>query len=330
MRLDEDRRRLHRAGLQPAGLRERLERGGDDAAPSCVSQVAERDDADAVLRQPAHHRPEPGQSAAVRNDVAEGAVLRDAESERISAGVELEHSRPGIARHQRVRRTPELLHFPERRTSNRSRFRRVARRPRVHVDGDVAAQVADRRQHAAHRAERSVRESRLLLPLLVLPAISVGQPRRRHRRRLERRRRHAERTENVRGHVVGVRHARDARHDPPQDRESVVRVFVREAGRVRERDAGAHHGRHPVVGVRQLPVAPRIVFGKSFRVRQQMTDRDARRVARRILQRLQLGHIALRGIVERQLAVVAQLQDRHCGEAVRHRCDAKDGVLVRR
>ena len=74
-------------------------------------------------------------------------------------------------------------------------------------DADVRPRSLQRRQHAAHRAEGAVRQRRLLLPALVLPAIAVREPVGRHRRRLERRRRHAERLQDVAAHVVAVRHA---------------------------------------------------------------------------------------------------------------------------
>ena len=50
----------------------------------------------------------------------------------------------------------------------------------------------------------------------------------------------------------------------------------------------------------------------------------------RILQRLQLRHVALGGIVEREPALVAQLEDRHRGEALRHRRDAEHRVRLDR
>ena len=49
---------------------EQLEGGADGVAPAGVGQVAERDDPDAVVGQPAHQRSEAGQAAAVRDDVA--------------------------------------------------------------------------------------------------------------------------------------------------------------------------------------------------------------------------------------------------------------------
>ena len=61
-----------------------------------------------------------------------------------------------------------------------------------------------------------------------------------------------------------------------------------------------------------------------------MAHRDLRRVARWIFEAGHLGHVALGRIVERQLTLVAQLEDRHRGEALRHRRDAEDRVGVDR
>ena len=75
-------------------------------------------------------------------------------------------------------------------------------------------------------------------------------------------------------------------------------------------------------------IAPGVVFGKPFRVCQQMADGDARRVGRRVAEVLELRDILLGGIVERQLARIAKLEDRHRREALGHRRDAKDRVRV--
>src|SRR6476646_9285566 len=59
-----------------------------------------------------------------------------------------------------------------------------------------------------------------------------------------------------------------------------------------------------------------------------MPDRDARRIGRRILQPLQLRHVPLGWIVQRQFAGVAELQDRHGREALRHRRDTENRVAI--
>ena len=204
------------------------------------------------------------------------------------------------------------------------------RRPRRQEHGDVAAEITDRGQHPAHRSERSVGEERLVLPLLVFPAVAVRQTVRRHVGRLQRRGRHAERPENVGRDIIAVRHLRHVRDDSPEDGEAVVGILVCDARSVRERNARAQHPRQLLVGVREMAIPPRVVFRKSFGVRQQMADRDARRVARRIRHSGHLRHVPLRRIVERQLPFVAQLEDRHRGEALGHRRDAEHAIGIHR
>jgi hypothetical protein len=60
------------------------------------------------------------------------------------------------------------------------------------------------------------------------------------------------------------------------------------------------HGAQLGVGARELLVAPGIVLWKARAVREQMADRNLRRVAGGILERFQLGHVPLGGIVQRQ------------------------------
>ena len=158
----------------------------------------------------------------------------------------------------------------------------------------------------------------------------MREPVGRHRRGLERRRHHAERPQDIRGHVVGVRHARHATDDAAEDHEAVVGVLVGDAGRVRKRNAAAQHLRELIVADRELLISPRVVFGKAFRMREQVANGDLRRVGCRIFQRCKFRHVLLRRIVERELAFVAQLEDRHRGEALGHRGDTEDGVGVRR
>ena len=65
-------------------------------------------------------------------------------------------------------------------------------------------------------------------------------------------------------------------------------------------------------------------------MRQQVPDRDPRRVGRRVAEGLQLRNVSLGRIVERQLARITELENRHRREALGHRCDAKDRVCVDR
>ena len=61
-----------------------------------------------------------------------------------------------------------------------------------------------------------------------------------------------------------------------------------------------------------------------------MPDGDSRRVAGGIPEIPELRHVALGGIVERQLPLVSELQDGHRGEALGHRRDPEDRVGVDR
>ena len=81
------------ARLQAAGARERVERGVERARPARIGEIAERDQPDAVLRQPAHLRAEARQAAAVRDDGGELAGLRDAQTVAVAAGVQLDAGR---------------------------------------------------------------------------------------------------------------------------------------------------------------------------------------------------------------------------------------------
>ena len=192
------RRRLRHPRHEGAG-RDRARRAPvDRAAPARVGEIAERDDADAVVGQPAHLRAEARQAAAVRDDERERAGLRDAEAEAVAAAASsgARRSRLASTAAGRGRQTCCISRSDARRTGGRSSPSRGG-----HADRNAATyrlRSAHGRQHAAHRAERAVGELRLVLPPLVLPPIAVRQPIGGHARRLERRRRHAERTKDVR------------------------------------------------------------------------------------------------------------------------------------
>jgi hypothetical protein len=63
-------------------------------------------------------------------------------------------------------------------------------------------------------------------------------------------------------------------------------------------------------------------------VREQVAQRDERRVARRIDQARQFGQVLLCGLVERQFAGVAELQDGQGREALRDGSETEDGVRI--
>ena len=75
-----------------------------------------------------------------------------------------------------------------------------------------------------------------------------------------------------------------------------------------------------------LAVAPRIVGDKAADMLKQVAHPNARAVLRRIGPALHFGHIVFGEIVEAELAVVAQLEDRERGERLGHRGDAEQAV----
>ena len=77
------------------------------------------------------------------------------------------------------------------------------------------------------------------------------------------------------------------------------------------------------IGGAELLVAPRIVLGKACPVSEKMADSDRPAVARRQFHLSELWNPFVYRVFERQLAFVAKFQDRECGEAFRHRCNAK-------
>ena len=90
-RRDERGRRLRRrAAAAPPVRASASSAASNGARPARVGPVAERDDPDAVLRQPAHQRAEARQAAAVRDDRRELAGLRDPQPVAVAAGVQLD------------------------------------------------------------------------------------------------------------------------------------------------------------------------------------------------------------------------------------------------
>ena len=147
---------------------------------------------------------------------------------------------------------------------------------------------------------------------------------------MQRRRGHAERTQDVLRDVLVVGLSGHARDDAAEYGKPVVRVLVGDAGSIRERNAAAKHAGQLGLGFGELLIAPGVVFGETLGVRQQVPDRDPRRVGRRVAEGLQLRNVSLGRIVERQLARITELENRHRREALGHRRDAKDRVDVDR
>ena len=74
---------------------------------------------------------------------------------------------------------------------------------------------------------------------------------------------------------------------------------------------------------RELAIAPRIVLGKTFIVREQVPDGEDRRVLRRIAQCREFGHVFRDGVLKRQPPFVTKLHDGG-RETLRHRSDAEN------
>src|SRR5690606_21404212 len=100
----------------------------------------------------AHQRTVAWQSAAVAG-VLERARLRDPQAVAIRTRVQVERRIHGGAQHERGTRPPRLLHLAYARTPHRAAFGIITRRPRVHLEADVARQVLDARPESAHRAK---------------------------------------------------------------------------------------------------------------------------------------------------------------------------------
>ena len=328
-RLDERSGGLDRARPKPARIFERRERRTEGVTPGRVGAVAEGDQTDAVFRQPTHLRTETRQPAAVRHHMREIAGLRDAQPITVAGCVQL-HGAGGVARHHRGPRAPHLLHLAKRRAGYGTGLGGVARRPGAQQETDVAPEVLERGEHAAHRAEGAVRQLRLALPARILPAVALSEPRRRHRTRLERGRGHAERSQDLALHISRVGHTGDVRDHTPEDGVRVVRVLVGDAGRVGERDARTHQRGELLLRDAELLIAPRVVLGEPRRHGQEMPQRDGRRIGRQRSQAAQFGDIPLDGIIERELALVTQLQDRHRRERFGHAGDAEHRVTPHR
>ena len=221
-----------------------------------------------------------------------------------------------------------LLHLPEGGPADRTRVGAVPGWPRGEHEPDPATQIRHGGEHPTHRPERSVGEGFLLDPVLILPPIAVGQPGGRDRSGLQESRRHAEWLEDVLGEIAGVRHLRHVGHDPAEDREPEIRVFIGDPRRIRERNPAPDHPGQILVGVGQLLVAPGIVFGKSGGVRQQVPDGEAGRIRGRIFERLEFGDVPLGRIIQGQPAFVPQLEDGGRREALGHRGDPEHGSGV--
>lgn len=114
---------------------------------------------------------------------------------------------------------------------------------------------------------------------------------------------------------------------PAQDRIAQIGVFVAHFGCAGKWHAGGEQPREICLRQWCLPVAPRIIGHKPGNMVQQIADRDARRIRRGIAPPAHFRNIFFRRVIQAEQALVAQRQDRQCGERLSHRCDAEQRVL---
>jgi hypothetical protein len=108
--------------------------------------------------------------------------------------------------------------------------------------------------------------------------------------------------------------------------ESEVAVFEGDARRLREQRARTDHAREVRRRNAELPVAPGIIGHETGRVVQQIAQRDRAAVGGGQRRRGELRHVGGDRRVERDLAFIAQHQDRERGHGLGHRGDAEAGT----
>ena len=171
-----------------------------------------------------------------------------------------------------------------------------------------------------------MRHRRLELPCVVFPAVAEGATVGRGGGDVVPGRSHAQRREEQLLDEILVGLSGHVGDDAAEQRVAEIRVLHRHRRRPREWHAVAQQTREVVFGQRRLPIAPGIVGDEPRGVRQQFAHANLRRVFRRILPPAQLRHVGFDRRVERELALVSELQDRQRRERLRHRRDAEQRV----
>ena len=217
-----------------------------------------------------------------------------------------------------------MAHLAYRGAPHRPRLCVVARRPRRKVERHVLSEIRGRGEQASRGTESPLRERRFLQVSSVRPqAIAHRAMAGGHLGEFESGRIHVQLCQDLRSHVLLVRHTRCLGHDAAQQAEGVVGVFVARAGRRGKRYPEAQpFGQVGVAGA-QLLVAPGIVLREAGAVAEQLPDPERRAVARRQLHAREFGKPLRHQVFERQLALIPQLQNRQRRETLRHRGDAK-------
>ena len=192
--------------------------------------------------------------------------MPDTQSVAVAAGAQGHDAGGRVPHRGGAAETDHLLHFSQRGSAERSDLGAVAGRPGIEHEADPPAEVADRREHAAHRSEGAIGELGLLEPGIVLTAITMRQAGGRDRRGFESGDVHPQWIEDLFPQVARVRHSGHVGDDAAEDSEAEIGVLVRGSGGGRERNPAPHHPGHVLVGRGQLLVSPRIILGESFRV----------------------------------------------------------------
>ena len=116
----------------------------------------------------------------------------------------------------------------------------------------------------------------------------------------------------------------DVRDQPAEDPVAGVGVLEARAGRPGEGQPPREEPAELVEVEALLAVAPRIVGREAGGHREEVADRDRRRVRSGVAQARELRHVAVDPVIEREPALVAQRQDGRGREALGHRGDPED------
>ena len=180
----------------------------------------------------------------------------------------------------------------------------LAGRERGGEPGHPAGEVAHAAEDPAHRGERPGRVERHLRPPARRAPVAAGHPsgpagllRDLELLRLVAGARHAQRIEQPVPDVVRVGHAGDGGNHPAQDRVAEVGVLEPGARRAVEAHALAEEMREVLERKTLLAVAPRVVGREARGHRQQVPDRDPRRVRADRRPVAQLGDVLLGQVV---------------------------------
>ena len=292
--------RLHQPVCRDIGPCQREEQVVTQAACAAVPMVGEDDDAQPGRGEPAHVRPEPRVAAAVRNDAPELQVVLDEQAEAVAARGDLGIQADAPLGHEQPERVVCLLHLAARRPRQWriDWLRVIAGRIGIGEERNPPDQVTDRGEDATHRRERPIPVDRLLEVGPVAPEVAEREAVRRNLLAEIRGRGQGQRTEQPLPDDLAVLQAGHVRDQAPEDPIAKVRVFESRPGRPGERQRPPQEiGEGPEIEA-LLPVSPGIVRPEAGRHRQEMPNRDRRRVGRRTMEVGELGDVAADRVVE--------------------------------